>query len=374
MKALFYNSTLPSSITSAVLFLMKYPGEIIQDIAGLDETAIDNIIADFTSDSLDEVFVCVPVDETSSVGQFTHNQIAKLLPYMTTSGKGAVIATGTAQGVTSLTDNTIILAADDPASTGEYVDKIIYLSDGTGEGQIARIKANDGTTKEVIKYAPDWATNPDVDTVYEIYSPAIREYYNLTVSNYDGVYQMWNNLFSGIVPPQVIRYIMRDVTPGNPAGTRWACAKGTATSGSSDSLTDSGASFGTSDELVGKYVYISSGTGIGQYRKILSHTDTELTISTGTTDWVVNPDVDSVYWVVEREIDVFRPEYFLMWVKTYGKDFSKGDIWKMWSEMLDANGNLRAGKIKVGMPPYQIQDTIENMLLVGKHIYDYTIL
>lgn len=368
----FYNSTLPSSVISTILFKMKYPGERITDIAGLDKTAIDALIAALVADTYDEIFIFTPVAETHTAGQFIHQQVADLLPSMTTAGKGTVVTADTA---TAGDDATLTLNTGASTVTGTYVDMIISITGGKGVGEVGRIKTYVGSTLVATKYAPDWIAAPlDNTSEYEIYSPAIREYYDLTVANYDGVYQTWNNMFSGIVPPQVIQYVMRDVTAGNPAGTRWAYAKGTATGGNSTTITDSGASFGVASELVGMYVYIASGTGAGQYRKILSHTGTALTISAGTTNWTTNPSTDSVYWVLPSMTELFHPEYFLLWVRTYGKNFTTGDIWRTWVELLDANGNLRAGKIKAGMATYQIQETITDVLEIGKHIYDYTIL
>lgn len=367
----FYNSTLPSSVISTILFKMKYPGETIIDIAGLDQATISALIADLVAATYDEIFVFVPVAETHLAGNFIDQQIADLFPYMTTAGKGTVVVTDTAAGAGGGND-TIELAAADTALDNAYLDNIIYLKSGTGSGQYARIKGNVASTKIVTKYTPDWSVNPDATTVYEIYSPAIREYYDLTVSNFDGVYQTWNNMFSGIVPPQVIQYVMRDVTAGNPAGTRWAYAKGTATAGAATTITHTGAFVASAH--IGQYVYIASGTGAGQYRKILSNTANALTISTGTTNWTTNPSTDSVYWVLPSMTELFHPEYFLLWVRTYGKNFTIGDIWRTWVELLDANGNLRAGKVEAGKSTYQIQETITDVLEIGKHIYDYTIL
>jgi hypothetical protein len=69
---------------------------------------------------------------------------------------------------------------------------------------------------------------------------------------------------------------------------------GTATAGGATSLTDSGATW-TIDALIGKWVKIVSGTGIGQTRKITDNTATALTVAT----WTVNPSTDSGYQIVQ---------------------------------------------------------------------------
>lgn len=61
---------------------------------------------------------------------------------------------------------------------------------------------------------------------------------------------------------------------------------GTATGSTSTTLTDSTASFGTSSELVGAPVAIIDGTGKAQIRRVSSHTNTALTVSSA---WSTNP-------------------------------------------------------------------------------------
>lgn len=67
--------------------------------------------------------------------------------------------------------------------------------------------------------------------------------------------------------------------------------RGVATSTSATTLTDSGASFGSSSEYVGARVRIIRGKGAGQSRSIVSHTGTALTVST----WDITPDTTSQY-------------------------------------------------------------------------------
>ena len=373
MKHAFYNSTLPSSVTSLILFQMANPTGTYDDIAGLNEASIDALVAALDDESQDEIFIFTPVAEAHAAGNFIDDQVAMAFLKLTEEGKGDMLVTGTAQAGGA---KTITLAATASASNDAYNEMIIWLVDGTSKDQVARIEDYTGATKVADKFDPAWAGgNPGNDTVYEIYDAyAIREYYNVAVASFDGVYQSWNLMFSGIVPPKVIQYTMRDVTTGTPAGTCWAAAKGTATAGAATTITNSAAPFGTASAYVGMYVYIASGTGAGQYRKIISHTNAILTISTGATNWTVNPDNTSVYYVLPRTNELFYPQYFAYWVRTYGKNFTDPTIWKIWEDILDANGNLRAGRIEAGKAPMQIKETMDAMLIVGKHVYDYVIL
>jgi len=70
----------------------------------------------------------------------------------------------------------------------------------------------------------------------------------------------------------------------------------TADSGGNTTLTDADAAFGTSSEYDDHYVRIVYGTGVGQYRKISSHTNSELTVSVA---WTTNPDSSSKYEIFE---------------------------------------------------------------------------
>jgi len=70
---------------------------------------------------------------------------------------------------------------------------------------------------------------------------------------------------------------------------------GTATSGSANTLADTGKTW-TINAYTDKMVKITAGTGIGQIRRIASNTATVLTT---TTNWTINPDATSQYEILE---------------------------------------------------------------------------
>jgi hypothetical protein len=82
-------------------------------------------------------------------------------------------------------------------------------------------------------------------------------------------------------------------TSGDPVQSSETLHSGTSTGGTTTTLTDSGATFGTGGELDGKYIVMTDGTGERQIVAIASHTNTELTFPLGTS-----PDADTVYRVV----------------------------------------------------------------------------
>ncbi|NOR84698.1 hypothetical protein GQ473_01130 [archaeon] len=70
---------------------------------------------------------------------------------------------------------------------------------------------------------------------------------------------------------------------------------GTASAGGATTLTDSGEGWSV-DAYAGKNVEITSGTGAGQVRNVISNTSEILTVNTA---WTTNPDATSVYKVVK---------------------------------------------------------------------------
>jgi hypothetical protein len=87
---------------------------------------------------------------------------------------------------------------------------------------------------------------------------------------------------------------------------------GTATSGTTISLTDTGKTW-TVNEYIGDYLVITAGTGNGQIRRITSNTATALTVATGTA-----PDTTSTYTIYQGRFSE-SPLIFA------GRDFSVHD-------------------------------------------------
>ena len=95
-----------------------------------------------------------------------------------------------------------------------------------------------------------------------------------------------------------------------------ALAASTATAGStSTTLEDSTAPFGGASAYVNSIVKLTGGTGAGQYRRIASHTSTQLTVSA----WATTPSTDTTYQVLASlwvsGANFGRPSYY--YSKTY---------------------------------------------------------
>jgi hypothetical protein len=82
---------------------------------------------------------------------------------VTAGGTGYIKDTGTAQAGAN---TTITLAATASATDDIYNTMSVYISDGTGSGQIRTIVDYVGSTK--VATVASWATNPAGDSVYEV--------------------------------------------------------------------------------------------------------------------------------------------------------------------------------------------------------------
>lgn len=78
-------------------------------------------------------------------------------------------------------------------------------------------------------------------------------------------------------------------------GTSTQYDSGTATAGGASTLTDSAKAF-TTNVHANRALYIVSGTGAGQARRIASNTGTVITVGTA---WTTNPDATSVYRITD---------------------------------------------------------------------------
>ncbi len=98
--------------------------------------------------------------------------------------------------------------------------------------------------------------------------------------------------FAGITGNDISSAIVESAStePATASGSM----SGAVTAATGTTLTNSGAGW-TSTALVGKWVKITGGTGVGQTRKISANTATQLTVST----WTTTPDVTSTYQIYE---------------------------------------------------------------------------
>lgn len=162
---------------------------------------------------------------------------------------GVATISGTAQagGASSIT-----LASTASAVDSTYVNSFIYITTGTGIGQCKQITAYNGTTK-VATVASAWTTQPTSASGYEV--AAVGEYLD----------------------------------------------NGTAQAGGGSTITLRTGASSVDSFYNGNWVWIASGTGLGQWRKVSSYVGSTR-VATMASSWTTNPDNTSVYVVCQPTI------------------------------------------------------------------------
>jgi len=126
-----------------------------------------------------------------------------------------------------------------------------------------------------------WATTPDATSRYRVLSGAIAYTYTGFPSPtfYNIAEDLW---YIGASPTLIMAATGTESRLEASGETQCTWWNGIATAGSTTTLTDSLANWVT-DEWIGKCVWITSGTGEGQLRKISANTSTQLTwVTVGT--------------------------------------------------------------------------------------------
>lgn len=158
------------------------------------------------------------------------------------------IGAGVSQGYEAGTTNTIKLDAGDTAPTRLYDECLLVIDGGTALGEGHHILSYDSITKIAV-LDDNWITFPDGTSSYQIYAS------------------------SGF-----------DATTGRASG------------GSISTIILNNDAVALDDYYNDQIVYIPSGTGKGQSRKILDYVGATKT-ATVTPNWIVAPDANSAYMV-----------------------------------------------------------------------------
>lgn len=127
----------------------------------------------------------------------------------------------------------------------------------------------------------------------------ISNYYSLVPIVFRSSYGLYGYINSNIL---ITEAISEDTVVGVCSSGK--AIQGQASSGTDNTLVDSSKSW-TVDELIGKYVAIIEGSGVGAVRKI---TDNDATSITVETNWDTNPDATSIYRIVD---EAWRCVYYI---------------------------------------------------------------
>jgi hypothetical protein len=137
------------------------------------ESAVDNIFAEnvisiVSGTGAGQTRLIAEYDGTSKVAKVDKpwevnpavDSVYEILPF-----SGILVSQhGTATAGASLS---ITLSAAASATNDTYIGSVVYISSGTGLGQVRLITDYDGTTK-VATVADAWTTNPDATSVYKV--------------------------------------------------------------------------------------------------------------------------------------------------------------------------------------------------------------
>lgn len=161
------------------------------------------------------------------------------------------IHSGTAQAATI---NTITLDAGASSVDGSYDPAEIHISGNTGEGQSRLIYQYDGATKIAV-VDRNWKVTPDATSEFVIHTNAGREHVN----------------------------------------------EGLAQAGTASTITLNELASSTNDTYLNQVVFIRSGTGDDQKRRVTGYNGTTK-VATVSPDWVVTPDATSAYAMVDGNL------------------------------------------------------------------------
>jgi len=208
--------------------------------------------------------------------------------------KGTISDTGTADaGSTSST----LTDSSKTWTTSEHIGRLCRLTSGTGAGQIRIITANDATNltlgwQQFNVAAPDNTTNYEIfDTNFVINFTDRKMFFIGSNSVDDRIYYVGTGVSDTYLSSIKVGGTSVQNMPINNV-----LESGVVDSSTDNTITD--VKTWTIDTFAGNYVRISSGTGAGQVRKILSNNATgTITVE---VDWFTNPDGTSAYQILSK--------------------------------------------------------------------------
>jgi hypothetical protein len=178
-------------------------------------------------------------------------------------------------------------------------------------------------------------------------------------------WRTWYNTYPGISPAPIITYI------GDIA--KYTYTYGIATAGDSTSVTGTGTPF-TASALIGKWVSIMSGTGIGDYGIITANTNAKITVGAGwkkdTVITLTNPGNNAVLCVYNSNHTdrVLANVYLPYSILAYLSDVADSNVFYNWQKLLDLNQNLlTSGRHYASWD----SDYFSQVLSSGKACFDY---
>ena len=196
---------------------------------------------------------------------------------------GVFTQTATAGTTTTLTTNRTIVKGLNGCR--------VRVVAGTGMGYEGTVDKNTTGTNAILTVTPANGVAFDATTQYQVCSGSLWFQNAGTSSVGFGVYDFATNAWTARSVTGLPTAWGTDANLVSTIGSVSTIATGTATAGTSTTLTNSGKAWGT-NMWANYQVRITAGTGKGQIRSVASNTGTALTVSAA---WTVTPDATSVY-------------------------------------------------------------------------------
>lgn len=337
----------------------------LKDVAAVVTGDIDTWIGTLSATTYDNIYIDCPCDGAAATASISTTQQYDLYAKLKTASKGTLgdeVSNATTATASTIGDSGETYVAN------AWANKWVYLTGGTGSGQLATVKSNSTT---VFTIWGTFATTPDTSTDYKTLTgmkmhmcgtahttTARTSIKNITELAWDAVYP--NNTI-----PLILSY--RAGTPG------YSVISGTTSSIAAGSATDSGASFAT-NAYAGMYVVeYDASTYPYQYTKIASNTGTALTgtLVDTTHYWhrKNTPTGTPTYKIVNSLSDVLNDKYIKYYVLTYLTDLTDSTVLAEYKRMIDTNGSLN--EMPAGRGPVQDVAYIQGTVLpTGKILMD----
>jgi len=345
----------------------------IVDISGVDDstgtdagwTAIDAAVTDATLDYCVIASSITAAGGDGGSGILNFDTIAKIWGNkFKSSAQGSAVFTGTTQAGAV---GTATLAAT-ASLVADYYNVMLFKSTGgTGAANPVKVIFDYAATTQVATIGGANWTSPSNDTTYELYTMD-----NLFIATDDygmgdsTAYKYWAKAVTANDAALVWDFIHSDgndykasdgvvnmppVFVHNVSAWKNFVDSGTVTGGASTTLSDTGQFTGKNH--AGKYGYIISGTGIGQFFKIASNTDDTLTISwagylglnSHRSTFITNPAAGAVYRVVAGEGEIFKDVYTQLGIKVLLYSLTDSHAAYLVGKLLDSTGKMKNGDL-----------------------------
>ena len=213
-------------------------------------------------------------------------------------GVAGSFSTGATVGAASLTATagTTMSITTNQTLTRDLRGYSVFFVAGTNAGKLKTIASNTTGTSSVITFTDAESVPFDSTSQFRLKTPVWYVHSAGTLSatsfrKYDFATNTWQSLTNTGLPATWGTEGRLCSTPAWIDSGFKSFATGTATAGGATTLTNSAKNW-TTNQWAGSQVRITTGTGAGQIRTVVSNTATVLTVSVA---WTTNPDVTSQY-------------------------------------------------------------------------------